>query len=63
MVGLNDAIRLCLVCLSKVGVVMDREAGVVGPQIGWSSRWPLKRPLNGRTTHRTRADGSGEAIA
>ena len=43
MVGLTDSLRLCSVCVSKVGAVMDGEAGVVGPQIDWSSRWPLKR--------------------
>jgi hypothetical protein len=44
MVGLTDALRLCSVCVSKVGAVMDGEAGAVGPPIDWSSRWPLKRP-------------------
>jgi hypothetical protein len=44
MVGLTDALRLCSVCVSEVGAVMDGEVGAVGPQIDWSSRWPLKRP-------------------
>ena len=43
MVGLTDELRLCSVCVSKVGAVMDGEAGVNGPHIDWPSRWPLKR--------------------
>jgi len=43
MVGLTETLRLCSVCVSKVGAVMDGEAGVIGPRIDWSSRWRLKR--------------------
>jgi hypothetical protein len=44
MVGITDDVRLCSVCVAKVGAIMDAEAGVVGPKIDWSSRWPPKRP-------------------
>jgi hypothetical protein len=43
MVGLSDYLRICSVCVGKVGAIMDREAGVVGPDIDWATRWPLKR--------------------
>jgi len=43
MVGLADDLRLCSVCVGKVGAIMDGEAGVVGPAIDWPTRWPLKR--------------------
>jgi hypothetical protein len=43
MVGLTDDLRICSVCASKVGAVLDGDAGVVGPAIDWPSRWPLKR--------------------
>lgn len=44
MVGLRDDFRICSVCASKVGAIMDGEAGVVGPAVDCSTRWPLKRP-------------------
>lgn len=44
MVGLTDDLRLCSVCVSKAGAIIDDEAGVVGPEVDWSTRWPLKRP-------------------
>ncbi len=44
MVGLTEDIRLCSVCVGKVGAIMDAEAGVVGPEVDWPTRWPLKRP-------------------
>jgi hypothetical protein len=43
MVGLTEQLRLCSVCVSKVGAIMDAEAGVVGPEVDWPTRWPLKR--------------------
>ena len=42
MVGLAEDLRLCSVCVAKVGAVMDGEAGVVGPEIEWAGRWPSK---------------------
>jgi hypothetical protein len=44
MVGLTEGVRVCSVCVGKVGAIMDAEAGVVGPAVDWPSRWPLKRP-------------------
>lgn len=44
MVGVTSEVRLCSVCLGKIGAIMDGEAGVVGPDVDWSTRWPLKRP-------------------
>ena len=44
MVGVTDALRLCSVCVSKVGAVMDAEAGVVGPEIDLVVAGGLKRP-------------------
>jgi hypothetical protein len=43
MVGLSEDLRLCSVCVGKVGAMMDSEAGVVGPALDWAARWPLKR--------------------
>jgi hypothetical protein len=42
MVGLSEDLRLCSVCVAKVGAIMDSEAGVVGPAVDWAARWPLK---------------------
>ena len=44
MVGLTEHLRICSVCLAKVGAIMDGEAGVIGPDVDWTRRWPLKRP-------------------
>jgi hypothetical protein len=44
MVGLTEDLRVCSVCVAKVGAIMDAEAGMVGPEVDWPSRWPLKRP-------------------
>lgn len=44
MVGLTDEVRICSVCASKVGAILDVDAGAVGPDIDWPSRWRLKRP-------------------
>ena len=41
MVG-RDELRICSVCVSKAGAVLDADAGTAGPVIGWETRWPLK---------------------
>jgi len=43
MVGISEDLRLCSVCVGKVAAIMDGEAGVVGPDVDWATRWPLKR--------------------
>lgn len=44
MVGLTDDLRICSVCASKVGAVLDGDAGALGPDVDWPTPWPLKRP-------------------
>ena len=43
MVGGGDGLIICSVCVARCAEVLDKDAGAISPDGGWSGRWLTKQ--------------------